>query len=185
MQPTASWPSLLPVSQTQRPKQNPLLSPPPSPVLDLLHSLAQGKILPFILRSSDPCLLLSQTRPSPSPVNSTCSLKGFSSLLSTSSKKLPYFWTASSLSWIACHRLPVPSLSTSICSFKNIQGCRVTQSVKCPTLHFGTSCSHKLWDRAPHWTLCGQCRACLGFSLSLSLCLSPACPVSPPLSHTK
>ena len=35
------------------------------------------------------------------------------------------------------------------------------------------SWSHGSWDQAWHQALCWQCRACLGFSLFLSLCLPP------------
>ena len=55
----------------------------------------------------------------------------------------------------------------------------VAHSVKHPILGF--SSDHDLtalWVRAPHESLCWQCRACLGFSLSLSLCPFSTCTVS-------
>ena len=35
------------------------------------------------------------------------------------------------------------------------------------------SWSHSTWDGTPRWALCWQYGACLGFSISLSLCTSP------------
>lgn len=96
------------------PKPNLLLSPHSAhPVFILwlrkntaIHSPIQGSFF------------LSPSYSSPSPVNSTSSLKGFFSLPSTAKIKLPYFWTLSSLSWTVFHGLPVPSPSTAIYSVK-------------------------------------------------------------------
>ena len=56
-----------------------------------------------------------------------------------------------------------------------VRGTWAAQSVKRLSLDLGSGCDlTSSWVRAPHQAMHRQCRACLGFSLSLSLCRSPA-----------
>ena len=77
---------------------------------------------------------------------------------------------------LCCRVVTIHSRMVQLCSIKTVnRGARGAPSVKRLTLDFGSG--HDLTDREfePHIRLCADsCGACLGFSLSLSLCPSPA-----------
>ena len=52
------------------------------------------------------------------------------------------------------------------------------QLIKGLTLDFSSGHDLMVHEIEPHVRLCAECGACLGFSLSVSLCPSPACALS-------
>ena len=74
----------------------------------------------------------------------------------------------------------------SFCIKRNSLGAPGWQSVKCLTLDFSSGHDHMVCEIKPHMWLCYDSGTCLGFSLSLSVCPSPAHAhmLTPSLSHS-
>ena len=83
---------------------------------------------------------------------------------------------------ILCHSISQTNelLLAKVSRRGGIQGLLGGSVSKHPTLDFGSCHDPMVHEIDPHVSLCAECRACLGFSLYLSLCPSPthACSLS-------